>query len=286
MRTLKLTIAYDGTAYAGWQYQPGRPTVQEKLESAIEKVTGRHSSTMASGRTDAGVHALGQVVGFCTESALPPDVLVRAINANLPHDIAVLDVAEVPEGFRPTCHARRKRYRYVIHDGPVRDVFRRHYAWHYSYGRLDAEAMQRAAAALLGKHDFRSFESSGAERKTSVRTIFELSVERGRAGEQEVGCVKRTVDVVVNSECGGALHAPYGVAPKGSFGSDDFISIEVEADGFLYNMVRAIVGTLVQVGRGSRPEDWPGEVLRAMDRRVAGPTAPPEGLVLVRVEYE
>jgi tRNA pseudouridine38-40 synthase len=260
MRSLKITIAYDGTNYAGWQRQPGKPTIQEKLEKAIEKITGRHSSTMASGRTDAGVHALGQVVGFHTDSTLPPEVLLRALNANLPHDIAVLDISEAPEGFRPTHDAKRKRYRYIIHDGPIRDVFERHFAWHYSYGRLDAEAMQRAAAALSGRHDFRSFQSSGAERKTSIRTIFELSVRRGRAQN---------------------LPSPIG---RGAGGAN-FIAIEVEADGFLYNMVRAIVGTLVQVGRGAQPENWPGEVLLAMDRRVAGPTAPPQGLCLLRVEY-
>ena len=116
--------------------------MQGTLEKAVAKVTGQHVRILASGRTDAGVHALGQVVGFRTDSTLPPDVLLRAINANLPHDIAVLDAAEAPEGFHPICHAVRKRYRYTIHDGPVRDVFRRHFAWHYVYGRLDAEAMQ------------------------------------------------------------------------------------------------------------------------------------------------
>ena len=249
MRTLKLTIAYDGTAYAGWQFQLGKPTIQDTLESAIAKVTGQRVRVLASGRTDAGVHALGQVAAFRTTSALPPDVLLRALNANLPHDIVVLDAADAPAGFHPTYHALRKRYRYVIHDGPVREVFRRHFVWHYSYGRLDAEAMQRAAAPLLGRHDFRSFESSGARRKTSVRTVFDLRVERGRAGEE------------------------------------NFITIEIESNGFLYNMVRAIVGTLVPVGRGVQPETWPAEVLEAADRRVAGPTAPPQGLCLVRVEY-
>lgn len=250
MRTLKLTIAYDGTAYAGWQVQPERPTVQETLENAIAKVTGRHTRTLASGRTDAGVHALGQVVGFRTDSALPPEVLLRALNANLPHDVAVLNVAEVSNDFHPIADVLRKRYRYLIDDGPVRDVFQRHFVWHYIYGRLDADAMSRAAAALVGTHDFSSFESSGAERKTSVRTVFELSIERGGAGQ------------------GGP------------------IAIEIEADGFLYNMVRAIVGTLVEVGRGSRPEGWPAEVLAAQDRRLAGPTAPPQGLFLLRVRYE
>lgn len=250
MRTLKLTVAYDGTDYAGWQFQIGKPTIQDAIENAIEKVTGRRDRVLASGRTDAGVHALGQVVRVRTDSRLPPDVFLRALNANLPHDIAVLDAVEASADFHPIADAHRKRYRYVIHDGPTRDVFARRYAWHYVYGRLDAEAMQRAAAALLGTHDFSSFESSGAERKTSVRTVSDLSVERGRAG-----------------------------------GRENFITLEIEADGFLYNMVRAIVGTLVQVGRGVRPERWPGDVLRMCDRSAAGPTAPPEGLFLLNVEY-
>jgi tRNA pseudouridine38-40 synthase len=284
MRTLKLTIAYDGTNYAGWQFQPGSASVQETLEKAIAQVTGQKVSVLASGRTDAGVHALGQVVGLRTDSTLTADVLRRALNAVLPHDVAVLEVAETPEGFHPTHDAVRKRYRYVIHDGPVRDVFGRHFAWYYSYGRLDAEAMQRAAAALLGTHDFSSFESSGAQRKSSVRTIFELRVERGRGAD--VGCVKRTDDGTVNTECRGALHAPYEAGQGRAGGQGDFITIEVESNGFLYNMVRAIVGTLVEVGRGKQPESWPGEVLRAKDRRRAGPTVPPQGLCLMKVEYK
>jgi len=257
MRTLKLTIAYDGTNYAGWQYQENTPTVQNTLEDAIEKITGQKTRVLASGRTDAGVHALGQVVRLRTESALPPEVFLRALNAHLPHDIAVLDVAEAPADFHPIAYVVRKRYRYVIYDGPIRDVFCRQYAWHYDYGQLDADAMLRAAAALVGTHDFSSFESSGAKRKTSVRTVFDLRVERSNGPPTEQN----------KSE------------------NDDFITIEVEADGFLYNMVRAIVGTLVQVGRGKQPESWPGEVLQAKNRSAAGPTAPPQGLFLVRVEY-
>jgi tRNA pseudouridine38-40 synthase len=304
MPTLKLTIAYDGTAYAGWQFQLGQPTVQEALENAIAKVTGQRVRVLASGRTDAGVHALGQVVGFRTNSALSPEVLLRALNANLPQDIAVLEAAEAAEGFHPTYHAVRKRYRYLIHDGPVRMVLQRHFVWHYGYGRLDAPAMQRAATALVGKHDFRSFESSGARRKTSVRTVFELHVQRGRAadlpssfgsraggegGASDIaapGCAQRTVDVAMDSGQSGAFHAPYEMFfGQGRAGERDLIAIEVEANGFLYNMVRTIVGTLVQVGRGERPESWPGEVLRAADRSAAGPTAPPQGLCLVKVEY-
>ena len=286
MRTLKLTIAYDGTDYAGWQCQPNKPTVQETLEHAIEKVTGQRGRTLASGRTDAGVHALAQVVGFRTESTLSPDVFVRALNANLPHDIAVLDAVEAPNGFHPIRDAHRKRYRYVIHDGPVRDVFLRHYAWHYVYGCLDADAMRRAAEPLLGKHDFRSFESSGAPRKSSVRTVFDLTVSRGRAGQggEELNG-NGIVSPCPNSPHPNPLPEGEGTNSRGR-GAGDFITIEIEANGFLYNMVRAIVGTLVQVGRGAQPESWPGEVLSAMDRRVAGPTAPPEGLFLVHVEYE
>ena len=158
MRCIKLTLAYDGTAYAGWQSQPDRTTVQGTLEAAIQKIVGHPARTLASGRTDAGVHALGQAATFHTDSPLTVDVLRRALNAELPRDVAVLAVEEMPEGFHPIRDAQRKRYRYLIHDGPVRDVFRRGYCWQYVYGRLDAGAMHRAAAPLLGTHDFSSFE--------------------------------------------------------------------------------------------------------------------------------
>jgi len=249
MRTVKLILSYDGADFAGWQTQQGVRTVQATLEEAIEKITGVRPSTLASGRTDAGVHALGQVVGFRTESQLPAEVLQRALNAILPHSMAVLDLAEVHDSFHATHDALRKRYRYVIHDGPIRDVFSRRYTWHFAHGRLDVAAMRQAAAALIGRHDFSSFETTGSPRKTSVRTVYDLCVERGR-GEQE-----------------------------------HFVTLEIEANGFLYNMVRTIVGTLADVGRGARPESWPGEVLLAKDRRRAGRTAPPQGLFLVNVEY-
>lgn len=249
VRTLKLTLAYDGTAYAGWQVQSGQKTLQGTLEAALAKINGETIRVTASGRTDSGVHALGQVVSFDTESPLSPDVFQRALNAELPHDIAVLDAVEARPGFHAIREAVRKRYRYLLHDGPVLDVFRRQYAWHYRQ-RLDAEAMHRAAQSLLGTHDFRSFESAWPQRTTSVRTISDISFRRGFDRD------------------------------------DDLVALEVEANGFLYNMVRAIVGTLVEVGRGNRPEGWPAEVLAAQDRRVAGMTAPAHGLFLVRVEYE
>jgi tRNA pseudouridine38-40 synthase len=250
MRTYKLLVSYDGTNYFGWQAQKGHRTVQETIEAAIAKVTGQTLRILSSGRTDAGVHALGQVATFRIDTSLTPEILYRALNTVLPKDIAIHEVSEVHESFHPIRHADRKRYRYMIQNGPVRDVFRRNYCWYFNRGRLDAQAMHRAAQPLLGTHDFSSFETSGSPRKDSVRTIFDIFVRRGEGEEQ------------------------------------DWITIEVEADGFLYNMVRVIVGTLVDVGRGMQPETWPAEVLSAADRRLAGPTAPPQGLFLVRVDYE
>ncbi len=292
MRTIKLTLAYDGTDFAGWQRQTDRRTVQETVEAAIEKITGEHVSVLASGRTDAGVHALGQVVSFRTSSLLPVDVLRRALNAELPRSMAVLDVAEAPAGFHATHDAVRKRYRYVIYDGPVRPVFQRHYCWQYTYGRLDAAAMRRAAAALLGTHDFSSFQTSGAPRKTSVRTIFDIRVERGRGeggGRKDEGGSPIPNAQSLISDPQSLIPDPQLLIPDPQSLilnlNEDFITLEIEADGFLYNMVRAIVGTLVEVGRGARPEDWPAAVLQARDRRAAGRTAPPQGLFLVKAEY-
>ena len=249
MRWLKLTLAYDGTHYAGWQYQPGQTSIQETLEEALFRITGEKIRVTASGRTDAGVHALGQVVSLSTSSRLSSDVLRRALNAELPRDIAVLAAEEAPEGFHAIRDAIQKRYRYFIHDGPVRDVFRRHHVWHLPF-RLDAEAMHEAAQALCGMHDFSSFESSGAPRSSSVRTVTEVLVARGAGGEPP-----------------------------------QIVTIDVEADGFLYNMVRAIVGTLVEVGKGDRPREWIAEVLAAKNRRSGGQTAPPQGLFLLWVQY-
>jgi tRNA pseudouridine38-40 synthase len=155
MPTFKLTLAYDGTDFAGWQRQPGRRTVQGELQGAIERITQQRSKCIASGRTDAGVHALGQVVSFTSETQLPPAVLTKALNAELPEDMLVFAVAEVPAGFHALRDALRKRYRYVIEDGRHRDLFDRKYVWHV-YQRLDVEAMRAAAAPLVGMHDFAS----------------------------------------------------------------------------------------------------------------------------------
>lgn len=248
MRTFKLTLAYDGTDFLGWQWQPKKRTVQNELQEALERITGERSKCAASGRTDAGVHALGQVVSFSSGTYLSPAELTKALRAELPEDMFAFEVLEVPANFHAQIHALRKRYRYVIEDGRMRDLFDRKYVWPLKQ-RLDVELMQQAAVALVGTHDFASFQSTGSRRLESTRTIYDLLVER------------REVELT------------------------DRVIIEVEANGFLYNMVRNIAGTLVAVGKGKQPVGWVAEALAARDRRAAGMTAPPLGLFLVGVEY-
>ena len=250
MRSLKLTVAYDGTDFAGWQVQPNRRTVQGVIEHAWREITGQTIRVTASGRTDAGVHAEGQVVGIQTQSQLAPERLHAALNAKLPEDVVIRSVESAPANFHATHDALRKTYRYQIHNSRVPPLLDRRYVWHIPTAELDTQWMGQGGAALIGRHDFASFETTGSERATTVRTITRLDVTR---------------------------------CPVATGGNR--IEIEVEGDGFLYNMVRAIAGTLVEVGRGARPTDWVGQVLAACDRRAAGPNAPPQGLVLVRVDY-
>lgn len=247
-RTLRITLAYDGTHYAGWQVQPEEATIQSALEQALEQLTGQPIRVTASGRTDAGVHALGQVASCTLASPMSADTLCRALNACTPPDISIRSVSDAGPGFHAIRDAIQKRYRYVIQDGGFRDPFLRNYAWQ-TPARLDEQAMATAARLLLGTHDFASFQASGSPRVSTTRTITEIVVER-RAGDLR-----------------------------------DRIEIEVTADGFLYNMVRNIVGTLVEIGRGNESPAWISRVLSARDRRMAGPTAPPQGLFLVWVRY-
>jgi tRNA pseudouridine38-40 synthase len=269
-RWLKLTVAYDGTAYAGWQVQPSEPTVQAAFETAWHEITRETLRVTAAGRTDAGVHALGQVVGVATDSQLSTAELHRGLNAVLPEDVAIVAVEEARAGFHATYDAVAKTYRYQIHNGRTPDVFNRCYVWHYPQP-LDAEKMHAAAHALVGKHDFSSFESAGSERPDAIRTLSAVDVKRGWLGSSDS-------EPPVAASGGSAQPRPQ---PPNA----DRITVEVAGDGFLYNMVRAIVGTLVEVGKGSRDVSWPAEVLAARDRRLAGQTAPPQGLFLVRVEY-
>lgn len=245
MRNIRLVVSYDGSDFHGWQTQPGKRTVQETLEEALLPLTdGQRVRVNASGRTDAGVHAIGQVVNFLTTSKHAPTVFVRALNVNLPEDVSVRSADEVPVDFCANRSALSKLYRYIVYDGETADPFLRKYAYRCSF-RLDHLRMKQAAAALIGTHDFHSFETDWPNRASSVRTMLRLTVNR-------VG---------------------------------DYLWIDAEADGFLYNMMRAIAGTLIQVGRGYWPVERVTEILRAKDRREAGPTAPPQGLYLMRVKY-
>jgi tRNA pseudouridine38-40 synthase len=245
MRNVRFVIRYDGTAFAGWQTQPGERTVQETLEKAISQVTQQERVRLnPSGRTDGGVHALGQVANCYLKTRHSPEVLVKAVNAHLTTDLCVRFADDVPQSFCANKDAIRKTYRYLIYDGRPQDPFSLKFA-HHCRKLLNAELMHDAAQALLGRHDFRSFETDWPNRLSSVRTISHISVTR----------------------------------------RGEYLWLDVEADGFLYNMVRTIAGTMLKVGRGDWPPSQIPEVLLAQDRRAAGPTAPPEGLFLLKVTY-
>ena len=245
MRNIALRLAYDGTAYHGWQTQRTEVTVQETLEEAIEKVTGAHSHVTGCGRTDAGVHALRYCAAFRTDSGIPLERMPLAINSRLPADIAVMKAVEAAEDFCPIRSCIKKEYVYKIHNSRIRDPFLQSRACFYP-APLDIELMQRAGKAFEGTHDFAAVRSVGTETKTTVRTVYWCRAERG----------------------------------------GDIITISVCADGFLYNMCRAIVGTMVYASHGKLlPEDIPA-LLETGDRRLTGPTMPPQGLSMSRVWYD
>jgi tRNA pseudouridine38-40 synthase len=245
MRTIKLTIEYDGTEYLGWQSQPDGKTIQGVLEETLKQITGERVHVIGSGRTDAGVHALAQVAHFKTESPIDLNSLQRALNSLLPKDILIKRVEEVDRDFHAQKKARSKVYEYRILNQPLRSVFHRQYSWHLPQ-KLDEEAMSKAALFLIGEHDFSSFRSSGTPTKTPVRKVFRAEWKKDRGG---------------------------------------ILRFEIEANGFLKQMVRTIVGTLVEVGKGKiSPEEFK-EILRCKDRKRAGPTAPPHGLFLKEVKY-
>lgn len=246
MGTIKLTLQYDGTGYAGFQRQPNGVTIQERLEEALRAVAGEPDLRIgaAAGRTDAGVHARGQVVHFQTDSRIPPDRWPYALNQHLPPDIVAVGAEVVPDGFHARYWARSKRYRYTVECAPFPSPLSRLYAYHWNRP-LDVRRMREAAQLLAGRHDFAAFRSAGGAAKTSVRTISLLRVSEA--------------------------------AP--------FLLMDVAADGFLYNMVRIIAGTLIEVGAGRRSLEEVRRALETGDRRFAGRTLPPHGLCLEAVEY-
>ncbi len=245
MPKLRLVLEYDGTDFAGWQAQVGRRTVQGALEAAIERVTGARVRVVGAGRTDAGVHAEGQVASVGLATRLAPAELQRALNAVLPRDVAVVRLASAPEGFHARRDAASKLYRYTVWNGRSPSPLRTRRA-HWVRAELDLEAMRRAARALEGRHDFAAFQATGSQVGTTVRTLARLEW-RGRVGRE--------------------------------------LRLEVEGSGFLRHMVRTLAGTLLEVGRGRRRATSMRALLRARDRSRAGPTAPARGLTLVRVRY-
>ncbi len=249
MKRFKLTICYDGTAYCGWQRQlPPTPTVQRAVEDATGQIVSHPVTVQGSSRTDTGVHAMGQVAAVNLETELETERLRRAINSRLPHDILIRSMEEVPADF-DVRNALRKRYRYLVWAHPDRPVFYRHYIYHF-YRELNLENMQAACDSFVGSHDFESFKGHLDERENTVRTIFSCNIHR---------------------------HPDTQNRP--------LVIFAVEGSGFLYHMVRTMVGTVLQIGTGHWKPDRIGEIIAARDRRQSGPCAPAVGLHLQWIRF-
>jgi len=254
IRNIKLTISYDGLNYSGWQNQPGKRTIQGRLQQSLGELTGTFIKINGASRTDAGVSALGQAANFLIDSPIPTENFVKALNHRLPQDIVVTEAVEVDRDFDASGSAKSKLYRYTIFTGKKRNVLKTRNCWHRP-APLDIAAMDAAAKMLLGKKDFKSFASAADKRDNSIRTVMQCQVTQ----------------------------------------EDKWVYIDIEADRFLYNMVRNIVGTLVEVGtrhggacrsrRGKWKPEKINEILEAKNRTAAGPLAPPQGLCLMWIKY-
>lgn len=246
MRVLKLTVEYEGTAYQGWQFQPSGPTLQGILEEKLAIVTREKVRIMGAGRTDSGVHALGQVATFKTECTQRPEDLRRSLNALLPRDVSVLRVEYKSLDFDARRSSRGKRYRYQLWNEVQRSVFQDRFAWHVRKP-LDLPAMRRAAELLVGNHDYSAFRAADCQARTATRVIWRLDVDDSQA---------------------------------------PLLCLHIEATAFLKHMVRNLAGTLVAVGQGKRDAESMATLLQSRDRTQAGCTAPAQGLFLVEVFYE
>lgn len=245
MKRVKLTVAYDGTKYCGWQIQPNGITVEEVLNRKLSGMTGEEIVVIGASRTDSGVHARGNVAVFDTESPIPAERMAYALNRRLPEDIVIVKSEEVPLDWHPRYCDCEKTYEYHIWNSEVPDPTKRHTTYHVSY-KLDIEKMRQAAQYLIGEHDFVSFCSIHRNVKTTVRTIYQLDIEKHH----------------------------------------EDLTIRIRGNGFLYNMVRIIVGTLLRVGRGYYTPEQVKEILEAKNREAAGVTAPPQGLMLMEINYD
>ncbi|EGL81982.1 tRNA pseudouridine synthase A [Caldalkalibacillus thermarum TA2.A1] len=276
----KCTVAYDGTAYAGFQRQPNAVTIQGELEAVLKRMHRHPVQVVGSGRTDAGVHARGQVIHFESSLALEENEWTKALNAQLPGDIRILRTEKVPASFHARYDVRGKEYRYFICNAPVHDPFVRQYSYHVPLP-LDVTLMQEAGRLFEGTHDFTAFSSAKTEVADKVRTIDKLTLEvlpvgRGTQAEQAKPGFDREV------VWPGWAHCPTaGGKPR----AGQMITVICRGTGFLYHMVRIIVGTLIEVGKGKKSPADVERALKVKDRNLAGPTAPPEGLFLWRVFY-
>jgi tRNA pseudouridine38-40 synthase len=275
MPHFKITIAYDGAAFVGWQRQPSGVSIQGLLEDALATLDKRSVAVTGAGRTDAGVHALGQVAAFeLRRTDLDAPIIVRALNAALPPSVRVLSACEAPAGFHPRFDARAKRYRYRIWNREVLLPFERGRVWHIPAPPLDVDAMSRAARRLEGRHDFGAFQGTGVLTHTTERLVLRSSLWIEAAG------------LMHDASPAQSTASRAAEPPATCDDAHPVIAYEIRGDGFLRHMVRNIVGTLVEIGRGRRPIAWLDDVLASADRTQAGPTAPPDGLFLVRVEYD
>ena len=284
MKRILLTVAYDGTGYSGFQAQKsGVPTIERELNRALTELTGVETEVSGASRTDAGVHALCNLAVFDTESRIPPEKFANALNVRLPEQICVQDSREVPADFHPRFCDTVKTYDYVIYNARFPSPRRRRYSY-YSYTPFDVERMRDAAQYLVGEHDFKSFCSIHTQAQTTVRTITGIEVIERPCEEERIaenaaamppcGCETEQESTQAAAE---AVSARRTVSPRE-------IVIRVSGTGFLYNMVRIIAGTLMEAGRGALEPAQMKDILNACDRSKAGPTAPPEGLTLVRYQ--
>ena len=278
MKRILLTVAYDGTGYSGFQAQKsGVPTIERELNRALTELTGVETEVSGASRTDAGVHALCNLAVFDTESRIPPEKFANALNVRLPEQICVQNSREVPADFHPRFCDTVKTYDYVIYNAPFPSPRKKRYT-HYSYTPFDVEKMRDAAQYLVGEHDFKSFCSIHTQAQTTTRTITEIEViERPCEAEQTAERVAAMIPPFDMDNDSGTDPGPArrAVSPRE-------IVIRVSGTGFLYNMVRIIAGTLMEAGRGALTPEQIKVILNACDRSKAGPTAPPEGLTLVR----